>query len=144
MPNRPVPKPTPETAEFWAGARRGELRIQRCRACRKAYFYPRAVCPHCNSTDVEWFTASGRGRLYSYVINHRPPPNFRDYAPYVIAVVELEEGPRMMTNIVGVEPLPENLPIDLPVEVTFEPLNDDISLPLFRPAGPTARPGGAP
>ena len=135
MPNRPIPRPTPETAEFWAGTRRGELRIQRCRACRKAYFYPRAVCPHCNSTDVEWFTASGRGRLYSYVINHRAPPNFRDIAPYVIAIVELEEGPRMMTNIVGVEPLPENLPIDLPVEVTFEPLNDDISLPLFRPAG---------
>ena len=135
MPNRPVPRPTPETAEFWAGARRGELRIQRCRACGKAYFYPRPICPHCNSTDVDWFTASGRGRLYSYVINHRAPPNFRDIAPYVIAVVELEEGPRMMTNIVGVEPLPENLPIDLPVEVTFEQLNDDITLPLFRPAG---------
>ena len=135
MPNRPVPKPTPETAEFWAGARRGELRIQRCRACGNAYFYPRPICPRCNSTDVEWFTASGRGRLYSYVINHRAPPNFRDYAPYVIAVVELDEGPRMMTNIVGVEPKPENLPIDLPVEVTFERLNDEISVPLFQPAG---------
>jgi len=135
MPNRPVPRPTPETAEFWAGARRGELRIQRCRACQKAYFYPRPLCPHCSSTDVEWFTATGRGRLYSYVINHRAPPNFRDIAPYVIAVVELEEGPRMMTNIVGVEPVPENLPIDLPVEVTWERLNDDISLPMFRPAG---------
>jgi uncharacterized OB-fold protein len=135
MPTRPVPQPTPETAEFWAGARRGELRIQRCRPCGKAYFFPRPFCPLCSSDDVEWFTASGRGRLYSYVINHRPPPNFRDYAPYVIAVVELEEGPRMMTNIVGVDPVPENLPIDLPVEVTWEQQSDEITLPLFKPSG---------
>ncbi len=135
MPSRPVPKPTPETAEFWTGARRGELRIQRCRPCAQAYFYPRPFCPRCSSTDVEWFTASGRGRLYSYVINHRPPPNFRDIAPYVIAVVELEEGPRMMANIIGVEPAPEQLPIDLPVEVTWERLNDDVTLPMFRPRG---------
>jgi uncharacterized OB-fold protein len=135
MPKRPIPQPTPETAEFWEGARRGELRIQRCRACGKAYFFPRPFCPHCSSKDVEWFTASGRGRLYSYVINHRPAYGFEDMAPYVIAVVQLEEGPRMMTNIVGVEPKPENLPVDLPVEVTWEPLDDKITLPLFRPAG---------
>jgi hypothetical protein len=135
MPKRPLPEATPETAEFWAGARRGELRLQRCRSCGKAYFFPRPFCPHCSSNDVEWFTASGRGRLYSYVINHRPPPNFKDYAPYVIAVVELEEGPRMMTNIIGVDPAPENLPIDLPVEVTWEQQSDEITLPLFRPSG---------
>ncbi len=135
MPKRPLPQPTPETEEFWAGARRGELRIQRCRACGKAYFFPRPFCPECSSRDVEWFTASGRGRLYSYVINHRAPPNFQDYAPYVIAVVELEEGPRMMTNLIGVEPLPENLPIDLPVEVTWEQQSEEITLPLFKPSG---------
>lgn len=135
MPKRPLPQPTPETAEFWAGARRGELRIQRCRPCGKAYFFPRPFCPRCSSADVEWFTASGRGRLYSYVINQRPAPGFDDMAPYVIAVVELEEGPRMMTNIVGVEPTPEHLPVDLPVEVTWERQSDDITLPLFRPAG---------
>lgn len=135
MPKRPLPQSTPETAEFWAGARRGELRIQRCRPCDKAYFFPRPFCPRCSSTDVEWFTASGRGRLYSYVINQRPAPGFDDMTPYVIAVVELEEGPRMMTNIVGVEPTPEHLPVDLPVEVTWERQSDDITLPLFRPAG---------
>ena len=135
MPKRPFPHPTPETEEFWAGARRHELRIQRCRACGNAYFFPRPFCPLCSSDDVEWFTASGRGRLYSYVINHRAPPNFRDIAPYVIAVVELEEGPRLMTNIVDVEPTPENLPIDLPVEVTWEEQEGDITLPMFRPAG---------
>jgi uncharacterized OB-fold protein len=135
MPKRPIPESTPETEEFWAGARRGELRIQRCNACGKAYFFPRPFCPHCSSKDVAWFTASGRGKLYSYVINHRPAYGFQDYAPYVIAVVQLDEGPRMMTNIIGVEPTPENLPIDLPVEVTWEKQDDVITLPIFRPIG---------
>lgn len=135
MPRRPIPKATPETEEFWAGARRGELRIQRCRACGKAYFFPRPFCPHCSSSDVEWFTASGKGKLYSYVINHRAAFGFEDYAPYAIAVVQLDEGPRMMTNITGVEITPENLPIDMPVEVTWEQLDDDITIPLFTPQG---------
>ena len=135
MPKRPIPEPTPETEEFWAGARRGELRIQRCNACGNAYFFPRPFCPLCSSKDVAWFTAGGRGKLYSYVINHRPAPGFQDYAPYVIAVVQLDEGPRMMTNIIGVDPTPANLPIDLPVEVTWEKQDDTITLPIFRPVG---------
>ena len=135
MPKRPIPESTPETEEFWAGARRGELRIQRCNACGKAYFFPRPFCPHCSSKDVAWFTASGRGTLYSYVINERPAYGFQDYVPYVIAVVQLDEGPRMMTNIIGIEPTPENLPIDLPVEVTWEKQDDVITLPIFRPIG---------
>ena len=133
MPKRPIPQATPETAEYWDGARRGELRIQRCQSCGKAYFFPRPFCPNCSSKDVVWFTASGKGKLYSYVISHRPAYGFDDIAPYVIAVVELDEGPRMMTNIVGVEATPENLPIDLPVEVTWERLSDEITIPLFKP-----------
>ena len=132
MPKRPLPEPTPETREFWDGAKRGELRIQRCRNCGEAYFYPRPFCPRCSSRDVEWFSASGRGKLHTYVISHRAAPGFQDYTPYVIAIIELAEGPRMMTNIVGVEPKPENLPIDMAVEVTWEP-HEDITLPLFRP-----------
>ena len=135
MPKRPLLQPTPETAEFWAGAKRHELRIQRCNTCGKAYFFPRPFCPFCSSGDVAWFTASGKGKLYSYVINHRAAYGFQDYAPYVIAVVQLDEGPRMMTNIVGVPPAPENLPIDLPVEVTWEEQDAEITLPLFRPRG---------
>ena len=134
MPKRLIPEPTPETQEYWDGARRGELRIQRCNTCGKAYFYPRPFCPNCSSKDVAWFTASGKGKLYSYVINHRPAMGWQDAAPYVIAVVELDEGPRMMTNIVGVEPTPENLPIDLPVEVEWERQSDEITIPLFHPA----------
>jgi hypothetical protein len=134
MPTRPLPVPTPETREFWDGARRHELRMQRCSACGRAYFFPQPFCPHCSSRDVEWFTASGRGRLHTYVINHRPAFGFQDAAPYVIAIVELEEGPRMMTNIVGVEPSPERLPIDLPLEIVWQQESDDVTLPFFRPA----------
>jgi hypothetical protein len=136
MPDRPLPRPTPETQEFWNGAKRHELRIQRCNACGRAYFFPRPFCPNCGSDDVAWFTASGKARLYSYVISHRPGPGFRDAdVPYAIAVVELEEGPRMMTNIVGAEPTPENLPIDMPLQVTWEQQTDEITLPLFKPSG---------
>jgi uncharacterized OB-fold protein len=134
MPKRPIPRATPETAEFWDGARRGELRIQRCRSCGRAYFFPRPFCPNCSSKDVEWFTASGKGKLYSYVIAHRAAYGFEDMAPYAIAVVQLEEGPRMMTNIAGIANTPENLPINMPVEVTWEQLDDEITIPLFRPA----------
>ena len=128
-----APIPTPETRPFWEAALRGELAIQRCVPGSHFYFYPRPVCPQCGSTDVEWVTVSGRATLYSYVINHRPAPGFEADAPYAIAVVELEEGPRMMTNIVGVENTPENLVLDMPLEVVFEP-RGDYAVPLFRPA----------
>ena len=133
-PARPkaVPIPTPETQPYWDGAAAGELRIQRCRDCRQAYFYPRPLCPSCGSGDVEWFTASGRATLYSYVINHRPAPGFEADAPYAIAVVQLAEGPRMMTNLVGVEPDPEQLPLDMTLMVEFEPRGEQ-AVPVFRP-----------
>lgn len=128
------PAPTPETQPFWDGCAAGELRIQRCLDCGKPYFYPRPVCPGCGSTNVEWFTASGDATLYSYVINYRPAPGFEDDAPYAIAVVQLAEGPRMMTNLVGVPNTPEELVLDMPLRVTFE-RRGDVSLPLFTPAG---------
>jgi uncharacterized protein len=128
-----IPRPTPETQPFWDGAAAGELRVQRCLACARHYFYPRPVCPHCGSGDVEWVTATGRARLYSYVISHRPAPGFAGDGPYAIAVVELEEGVRMMTNIVNTEITPENLELDMPLRVRFEP-RGDVHLPLFEPA----------
>jgi uncharacterized protein len=138
MADKPVPRPTPETRPYWDGARAGELRIQRCTACREHYFYPRPFCPRCGSSEVEWVTASGRASLHSYVINYRPAPGFEDDAPYAIAVVALEEGPRMMTNIVGIENTPENLVLDMPLEVTFQGRGDQC-VPVFRPAAPEAR-----
>ena len=130
---RARPQPTPETRHFWEGTRAGELLLQRCVACRHTYFPPRPFCPACASREVAVFRASGRAQLHSYVISHRPAPGFTP--PYSIAVVELEEGPRMMTNIVGCPQTPEALVLDMPVEVTFEAIDDEISLPLFRPAG---------
>jgi uncharacterized OB-fold protein len=134
MANKPTPMPTPETQPYWDGARAGQLRIQRCTACREHYFYPRPFCPRCGSAEVEWVTASGRATLHSYVINHRPAPGFEADAPYAIAIVALEEGPRMMSNIVGVESTPEHLVLDMPLEVAFEERGDQ-RVPVFRPAG---------
>ena len=129
----PVPKPTPETEHFWAGAREGQLKLQRCSDCDTVYFPPRPFCPSCISRDVEVFNASGRGKLYSYVINQREHPAHD--GPYSIAVVELDEGPRMMTNIINCEQTPEALVLDMPVEVVFDPITDEISLPYFQPEG---------
>ena len=129
---RARPQPTPETRHFWDGTREGELRLQRCAVCGKVYFPPRPFCPACASRDVAHFPASGKAVLYSYVIHHRPVPGFTP--PYAIAVVELAEGPRMMTNIVDCPQTPEALELDMPLEVAFHKVDDEITLPLFRPA----------
>jgi len=131
--NRPLPEPTPETLHFWEGTRAGEIRLQRCDQCRGVYFPPRPFCPKCASRKVSVFRASGRAKLYSYVIHQRPAPGF--VPPYSIAVVELDEGPRMMTNIVGCPQTPQALQLDMPLEVVFEKQTDAITLPLFKPAG---------
>src|SRR5215213_5480093 len=132
-PQRARPKPTPETQHFWDGTQAGELRLQRCDACANVYFPPRPFCPSCASRKVSIFKASGKGTLYSYVINHRPAaPGFTP--PYAIAVVELDEGPRMMSNIIDCPQTPEALELDMKLEVAFEKLDDKITLPLFRPA----------
>jgi uncharacterized protein len=130
---RPLPEPTPETRHFWDGTKAGELRIQGCDDCAHRYFPPRPFCPACGSRSVHVIKATGRATLYSYVIHHRPRAGFEP--PYAIAVVELEEGPRMMTNIVGCPQTPDALVLDMPLEVTFEAQNDAITLPFFRPAG---------
>ena len=133
MTERVLPKPTPETQHYWDGAREGELRLQRCKSCEQAYFPPRPFCPECSSRDVEVFKASGKGTLYSYVINHLKSPGYEP--PFAIAVVELEEGPRLMANILDCPQTPEALVLDMPLEVTWERLNDEITLPQFKPAG---------
>ena len=134
MPQRMLPEPTPETRHFWDCCAAGELRLQRCRHCGgKSYFPPRPFCPGCGSREVETYKASGKGVLWSYVINMRPRPDMGT-EPYAIAVVKLAEGPTMMTNIVDCPQTPEALVLDMNVEVKFEKLDDKITLPLFRPA----------
>jgi len=132
-PQKPVPQPNAETEVFWVKANEDELWIQRCRQCDKPYFYPRFFCPRCLSKDVEWFKTSGKGKLHTYMINHRPAPGFGP-EPYALAVVELDEGVRMMTNIVGIENTPENLVLDMPLEVVFEEVAPGRKVPLWRPA----------
>ena len=128
----PLPKATPETLPFWEGLQQGKLMIQRCRACGP-YFYPRPFCPACFSWDVEWFQASGKGKLYSFVVNHRPP-RYMGEEPFVIAVVELDEGPRMMSVLTGVEPDPAVIKCDMPLQIEYAKLTDEVTLPKFRPA----------
>ena len=130
MPTKPVPQASPETQPFWDGCSAGELRLQRCPKCDAFYFPPRPFCPTCLSTDVEWQPVSGRATLHTYVINHRPAPGWDE--PYAIAVVQLDEGPRMMTNIVGVDNTPEALVLDMPLQVTFEK-RGDMNVPVFGP-----------
>ena len=131
-PGRPRPEPTPETRHFWEGLRTGKLLLQRCTDTGKAYFPPRPFSPYTGSRNVEVFEASGKATLHSYVIHHRPVPGFKP--PYAIAVVELEEGPRMMTNIVDCPQTPEALVLDMPLEVAFVEMDEKTTLPLFRPA----------
>ena len=131
-----IPYPSPETAFYWRKCKEHELWIQRCIDCGEPFFYPRFHCPlpGCMSDKVEWFRTAGRGTLYSYMINHRAAPGFEDEAPYAIAVIQLEEGPRMMGNILGIENTPENLVLDMPLKVVFVDATDDIAIPNWEPA----------
>jgi uncharacterized OB-fold protein len=129
----PLPKPTPETRPFWDAAKQHRLVIQACDDCGRRYFYPRPLCPACLSRRVRWIDASGRAHLHTFVINHRPPRGFPVAGPFVIGIVELEEGPRMMSHIVGVAPDPAALRCDMPLELVFEDLTAEITLPKFRP-----------
>jgi uncharacterized OB-fold protein len=127
---RPRPHLDSDTRPFWEGTREGELRLQRCRACANVIFYPRSVCPRCMSDDIEWFAASGRGSIHSFVVVHRAPPGFQDDVPYVVALIDLAEGPRMMSRITGADPA--SVDVGQSVTVVFESFDEEITLPLFR------------
>ena len=130
----PPPVPQPESDFYWEKCKAHELWLRHCRACDKAYFYPRDICPECFSRDTDWIQSSGRGILHTFCIVHRgPTPPFRDKVPYVVAIVELESGARMPTNLVQVEADPEHVKIGMALEVVFEDLDEKISLPMFRP-----------
>jgi uncharacterized OB-fold protein len=132
---KPLPTPSPETQRYWEGCKKHELWLPYCRSCQRFYFYPRAFCPQCFSWNIEWRQVSGRGKIYTFAIQHRAwHPGWSEEVPYVTALVELEEGPRLYTNIVEVDPDPKKLRCDMPVEVVFDDVNDEISLPKFRPS----------
>ena len=130
---KPLPQPTPVTQPFWDAAKERRLSIQRCASCNRYVFYPRPLCPYCGSAELTWTDVSGRGVVYSYTIARRATMRaFAEEVPYVIAIVELTEGPHMTTHIVDCEP--EAVTIGMPVEATFEDANDEVTLVKFRPA----------
>ncbi|MHB8170987.1 MAG: Zn-ribbon domain-containing OB-fold protein [Thermincolia bacterium] len=127
----PVPVPRPETVKFWEGCKEGEFRLQKCDDCGKVIFYPRAICTGCMSHNLSWIKSSGQGEVYTYSIHYRgATPAFQ--TPYVVALVDLAEGVRVMTNIVGCDV--NDVKIGMKVKVIFEPLTEEISLPKFQPA----------
>ena len=136
MSTRLIPPVSPLTEPYWDAARNGQLLVQQCGACKAWSFPARANCPHCGASELSWQPAAGTATVYSYTVAHRPPhPVLAGQCPLVIAIVELIEGPRMMTNIVNTEQTPEALELDMPLKVTFTKMNDDITLPYFEPEG---------
>ena len=132
--NKPLPSVVGETKAYWDSCRRGQLLIQKCDACNEYQFYPRGICAHCWSNDIKWIKASGKGTVWTYTVTYQNrTPGFAEEVPYVLALVELEEGVKMFTNIVECDP--RQVSIGMAVEVTFVPATDQISVPFFKPAG---------
>ena len=122
-----------ESRPFWEACRRHELVVQRCTACGSFRHRPRALCPSCLSSDVDWVRASGRATVYTFTVTHQnQAPPFRSALPYVLAYVELEEGVRMLSHVVGCAP--EEVRIGMPVSVEFVDVDDEVAVPRFRPA----------
>ncbi len=131
---KPIPRPSPESLPFWEAAKAHRLLLPRCNACGRFWFPPSKRCRHCLSPDFAWTESKGRGRIYSFVVYHRPyHPAFEGDVPYVVAVVELDEGPRLLTNIVGTPP--EAVRCDAHVRVVFEE-RDGAIIPMFSAIDP--------
>ena len=130
---KPLPKPRPETQPFWDGLREGVIRLQRCDSCARVQFYPRPACRYCGATSLTWEQLSGDATVYSFTVIHRAPFGaFAADVPYVLAVVELAEGPRHVTNVVSVAP--DDVHIGLRLAPVFDPITNDITLLRFSPA----------
>lgn len=132
---KPLPAPDVDSQPFWEACRAHRLTLQRCIACRTVRFPPGPRCPHCREPEAEWIDASGRGAVFSWiVVDHAVPRDvYADDVPYVVALVELEEGVRMATNIVRCDA--QAIEAGMPVEVVFDDVTPAATLPKFRPAG---------
>ncbi|MGH7836314.1 MAG: Zn-ribbon domain-containing OB-fold protein [Candidatus Binataceae bacterium] len=128
---KPIPKPTATSRPFWDAAKRHELQLQRCGGCRAFIYYPRDRCPHCLSDRLDWQPVSGKGKVYSYTTVRRASTRSFSDKPYVLAIVELDEGVRMTSNI---EAPPESVKIGMPVTVFFDDVTPDCTLVKFKPA----------
>lgn len=119
-----------DSRPYWEGLTQGELRIQRCDSCSKAVFYPRSICPHCFADRLSWIVASGKGTIYSYTVAHQAFGSFAADAPFVVALIELEEGVRMMSRLLDAPRA--RVTVGAAVMVTFEKVEEDLTLPYFR------------
>jgi uncharacterized OB-fold protein len=130
---KPLPIINEDNAPYWEYAKKHELRMQKCTRCGHIRFPVSVVCPKCHSLEAEWTGLSGKGKVYSYVIYRMAyHPSYQNDIPYAVAIIQLDEGPRMESNITGCQM--EDIRIDMPVEVYFDDVTDDISLPKFKPA----------
>ncbi len=134
-PTRPLPSlKEPDTRHFWAATRERRLEYQKCDACGTVVFYPRSHCTSCLGGKLSWHVASGLGTVYSYsVIRQSYHPFFRSRAPYAVAWIDLDEGPRLLSNLTGVADPGRDVKIGMRVRVEWEP-HDELAIPLFRPA----------
>lgn len=132
---KPLPVIQPESEFFWQKAKEHELWLRKCNSCNATYHYPRDICPICHDKNVEWVITDGKGTLYAFSIVHRSPPPFKDSVPYVLALVEMDGGARILSNLVNVEPEPAHIKIGMALEVVFDDVTENISLPKFRPSG---------
>lgn len=133
---KPLPTPDRDTKGFWEGCRAHELRMQRCRDCGQYCFPPLSMCPYCNSQAREWAKVSGRGKLYSWlIVNYATHPDFVDDVPYPLVLVTLAEQDDLHIpgNIINCAL--EDLRLDLPVEVVFDDVTDEVTLPRWQPTG---------
>ena len=131
----PKPVPSWDNYEFWAACQRHELRIQRCTDCGEYRFQPRPYCPACQSRSFEWPLISGKGTVYTYTISYPPVlPAFEAKTPFNAVVVQLDEGPFMVSNLIG-WPQEAEIPIGLPVEVVFDDIDEELTIPQFRARG---------
>ena len=130
---KPTPHPTPDTRTFWEQCKNHRLTFQKCNDCGHVRWPPALVCPRCHSVSHASIESSGKGTVFTYIVYHQAfHPAFQDDLPYVVAVVKLEEGPQFVSNIIGCEP--EQVFCDMPVELVWEDISKQFSLPKFQPA----------
>ena len=134
QPTRPLPSlDEPDTASFWRATNSHEFRYQQCRDCSCVVWHPRAHCTNCGGRDLQWQVSAGKGAVYSYsIVRQSYHPFFRNQAPYVVAFVDLDEGPRFLTNLVGVDDVDADVMVGQRVELTWED-HDQLAIPLVRP-----------
>jgi uncharacterized protein len=131
--NKPLPKIDDRSRPFWEAAKRHELLVQRCDSCGHLVFPPAPLCPRCRHTELSWVGLSGKGKVWSWTVFHKAYfPGFADEMPYAVAIVELDEGPRVWTQVAGVSN--KDLDVDLPVEAFFDDVTDEVTLVKFKPS----------